>query len=456
MNNVAEMQKETINEYIKWKKDKNGNWIAEVKTYPLAQTIIDSVNIINDIHVQAYFNKIWQFDFKSFVKREIHIRLKEHSTAHYERETLNHIENMTYRQYNQTFKFDISHPHIVTFQNGTYNMKTNKIEKHDPQHYSTVLIPHDFTIKKYEAPEKTIDFLRQMLSCDDEIRFIFEWIGYCFYKRVDIHAFLLLVGKGKNGKSTLIRLITELLGEENVSTVPLRKIQENRFASAQLERKLLNAAADIQTGFFEDVDELKAITGGDTIFTEKKGQDGRMLNIFAKLMFSCNELPRFKEQTDAIQERSIILTMSKNPSWDIGIHDILSDKNEMQRIILHSLRVFHRKLETQDIAKRCMFFTHSSNMIEDKKKWLMDGNNIVEFVEECCNLQSNMKTNGTIKVISKNLYDAYKQYCFEYGYRAKNKKNFDKEIETLYKLEKKKSSSEGGKACMFGIKLKEN
>ena len=64
--------------------------------------------------------------------------------------------------------------------------------------------------------------------------FPFELIASAMRGDVSDQKAVLLVGAGENGKSTLLDAIISFLGGENVSGVPLQRLETDKFAAARL------------------------------------------------------------------------------------------------------------------------------------------------------------------------------------------------------------------------------
>ncbi len=61
----------------------------------------------------------------------------------------------------------------------------------------------------------------------------------------------------------------------------------------------------------QDTGFLKAIIGGDRMTVERKHQDPFSFTPFARLVFSCNEIPRSYDRTYAFYRRWIIIPFNK-------------------------------------------------------------------------------------------------------------------------------------------------
>ncbi|MEM3382301.1 MAG: hypothetical protein QXQ11_09125 [Candidatus Bathyarchaeia archaeon] len=78
----------------------------------------------------------------------------------------------------------------------------------------------------------------------EDLKLIQEMVGYCFYTAYPEAVFFILVGSGSNGKTLFTTLLSKLLGENNVTSVTLSHLVNNRFKMAELFCKLANISDD--------------------------------------------------------------------------------------------------------------------------------------------------------------------------------------------------------------------
>ncbi|MGQ0517616.1 DUF5906 domain-containing protein, partial [Bacillus sp. D-CC] len=84
------------------------------------------------------------------------------------------------------------------------------------------------------------------------IRFILEEIlGYILFRRNEFAATFILTGNGSNGKSSYLKIIRQLVGEENASSLDLNELDQ-RFKTAELFGKLANIGDDIGKGYIKE------------------------------------------------------------------------------------------------------------------------------------------------------------------------------------------------------------
>jgi P4 family phage/plasmid primase-like protien len=97
-----------------------------------------------------------------------------------------------------------------------------------------------------------------------------------------------------------------MLGDDNVSAVPLEKFAE-RFATALTLGKLVNMVPEVGNMTKTAEGELKAFVSGDPMFFERKNRDPFTAMPTARLIISTNNVPRFSDKTEGIWRRLIIL-----------------------------------------------------------------------------------------------------------------------------------------------------
>ncbi len=157
---------------------------------------------------------------------------------------------------------------LLPLLNGVLDLSTRKLIPHSPQHRLTWCLPYSYTILATCDPIQ--EWLKQMCGGDEQlVQLMRAYLLGVVTSRVDWQKYLELIGPGGTGKSTFIKLAIALVGQENVHTTTLKKLEKSRFETACLEGKRLLVITDSER-FMGDVSTLKAITGCDTVPYEKK------------------------------------------------------------------------------------------------------------------------------------------------------------------------------------------
>ncbi len=152
-------------------------------------------------------------------------------------------------------------------------------------------------------------FLGDVLPDEPTVQLVLEIIGYALLADLSLHTAVLLLGPGRNGKLVLLSIIRALLGAANVASVPLQLFSESRFAAAALYGKLANVCGDLDARAIERTDVFKMMTGGDAIYAERKYGQPFSFTSFALPIFSANEAPYSRDQSEASFERWIVVPM---------------------------------------------------------------------------------------------------------------------------------------------------
>ena len=168
------------------------------------------------------------------------------------------------------------------------------------------------------APEPTawLEFLGQLWPNDPEaISTLQQWAGYLLTPDTRQQKILLLVGPKRSGKGTIARVLTRMLGKQNVASPTLGSLAKN-FGLAPLLDKLLATVSDARLSGRTDqaavVERLLAISGEDHLTVDRKHVKAITVRLPARFMLLTNELPRFTDTSGALASRFIILQLTES------------------------------------------------------------------------------------------------------------------------------------------------
>lgn len=192
--------------------------------------------------------------------------------------------------------------HYLPMADGVLNLKTNAFEPVGGRLFNWRL-PHKYT-DKTGCPVIT-GWLEQVTQGNqDLINLLRAWMYAVLTGRADLQKYIEIIGHGGTGKSTFIRLCTQLVGDDNSVTTDLKSLEKSRFESAALYGKRLALISDSST-YGGDVDILKAITGQDTIRRERKNKDPSGFVYGGMVMIAANEPIQSKDYTSGLSRRRI-------------------------------------------------------------------------------------------------------------------------------------------------------
>ena len=90
-----------------------------------------------------------------------------------------------------------------------------------------------------------LDFLKVSIGDWKQTIQIIESMASCLLRTSAFEKAFMHIGSGSNGKSTFLSLLEKMLGRQNVAHMSPHQLERERFATAELEGKMLNVYADI-------------------------------------------------------------------------------------------------------------------------------------------------------------------------------------------------------------------
>lgn len=213
-------------------------------------------------------------------------------------------------------------PDRINFLNGMLDWRTGELGDHDPSYGSTVQMQTDW------APDSlcpTFDAFLAEVMHEDYVALAWEMIGYLMLSGNPHQVAFMLYGVGGNGKGTLLRVIQDLLGHENVANESLDQLNTSTFSSVNLYGKIANIAGDIDSTYQESTAMFKKLVGEDMIGAERKFGNRFQFENWAVPVFSANKFPGSSDVTEGYLRRWIVLHFHKKIKNKIpGLSDVLT------------------------------------------------------------------------------------------------------------------------------------
>ncbi|RDY27756.1 DNA primase [Romboutsia weinsteinii] len=339
-----------------------------------------------------------------------------------EKVMLKYIKNSTKTPRGEVLKYlelicedkDLSDTKYIVLKNGVFDLESKELLEYSPKYIIKNKIMHDYNPSAYhELLDKTID----KICCNDkDLRLVVEeMIGYTLLRRNEIGKSFILTGNGSNGKSTLLHLINELLGEENISAVSLKELSD-RFKTFQLDGRLANIGDDISSEYIQDDSTFKKLVTGDKVNVEKKGMDPYDFKNYSKLIFSANELPRINDLSAGLKRRLVFVPFNavfskRDDDYEPFIKDKLTSKDAMEYLLKISIDGLYRILTNKSI-------TNCKACNEIWCEYEEINNPVTLFTKD-------------VKIENESVNDIYRRYqlwCVESGLKPLSKIIFGKEV----------------------------
>ena len=207
---------------------------------------------------------------------------------------------------------------VINVKNGLLDLETLKLQPHTPDYLSTAQI--DVTYNPAAKAPTISKFIRDVAQSED-VDLIEEIIGWLLWPDYHVHKAIMLVGPGRNGKGTLLRLIAAFLGRKSISNVTLQDLVSDTFAKSDLYGKLANIGGDLPARDLSDTAAFRNLTGGDDNRAQEKYRPAFNFRNKAKMLFSANVLPRSSDDTYAFYARWILIEFLNRFTLDDGTAD---------------------------------------------------------------------------------------------------------------------------------------
>ena len=194
---------------------------------------------------------------------------------------------------------------IVNTQTGLLNVHTRVITPHSPEFLSPIQLPIQYDPS---ARCPNIEQLcAEILPSDTQDYILYQLAAWLMIPYTDIQKAILFFGGGSNGKSVLINVLADFIGENNCCASTLHKLESGRFATPVLVGKLANICADLPERSLSGTSVLKAITGGDYLDGERKFGNSFKFKPYSRLIFSANKYPRSDDDSHGMFRRWLIV-----------------------------------------------------------------------------------------------------------------------------------------------------
>ena len=248
-----------------------------------------------------------------------------------------------------------------------------------------------------------------------------ELAGYLMQSRRDYPMIPILLGSGSNGKTLLTRVLTALLGQNQVLTRDVESLADSRFALGDLLGKLLFIDDDVKAGARLPDGVLKMISEEKPVTGEPKYGKPFSFVVRAVPMLLCNNVPTLADLSYGMLRRLVVIPFDRRFEGKDRDPQLLTKitGREMSGILNRSLRGYARLVKRKG-------FKQPKPIRKATAKWLNQANPIPAFIEEMCIKDTNKY------VWMKDLYETYKEWAEKAGYTMKqNQQSFRRSVEHL-------------------------
>ena len=319
--------------------------------------------------------------------------------------------------------YETKRQNLINLKNGTFNLDTLKLQPFNPDDY--LFYQLDFNFEPNAVNNTFMKYLETTIPDKDTRQTLQEALGGIFIKNntIKLEYSLFFNGSGSNGKSTLLDIIEVLLGDENISRVPLSRLKEEYYIM-RLQHKLVNISPENNMTNF-DKDIFKMTSSQEPLLGRDPREKPQEINDYGRFIYAVNELKLSDyENTYGFWRRFIIIP------FEVEFDEHTKDPEMFNKILNDGLSgVFNWILEG---AKRILSRDKKNIFISEKcnlevKKLQRDTDPVIQFIYD----EGYKKSKTTLIKVS-DLYNEFRNYCVSVGIHTKiTRKDFSKRLISL-------------------------
>ena len=245
---------------------------------------------------------------ESEIKQRILENIEEYVTSGLSKKVTNILETIKLLAFSDPFPIEQDCIHL---QNGVYHLPDGTFQEIRLFCQNRLPVRYD---PKAASPDRWLTFLHELLD-DADIPTLQEYLGYCLIPSTKGQKMMLIVGKGGEGKSRIGLVLKRLMGDA-ASNGSVQKVENNRFARADLERRLLMIDDDMDMNALPKTNYIKTIVTAEAkLDLERKGVQSYQRDIYARfLCFGNGALTSLYDHSDGFFRRQLILTTKDKPA----------------------------------------------------------------------------------------------------------------------------------------------
>lgn len=324
-------------------------------------------------------------------------------------------------------------PWLLNCQNGTINLKTGKLQEHNPKNFITRICsaPYD--------PACPIPLWTQLLEKvsggnDGVKQYMQKAFGYALSGDISEQVMFLLYGTGSNGKSTMLNIFSALLDgyaqSTSSDTFMQKKNESVNNDIARLKGARFVSAIEMEEGKRMAESLIKSMTGGDRLVTRfLYGEFFEYVPQF-KVFLAVNHKPDIRDTTKSIWRRIKVMEFTNT------FTEQERDKNYPAKIMASEMPGILAWAVQGCLLWQREGITDPDKIREATQAYREEMDSFSQFFNECCIVRDGAR------VTNKMLRSKYDEWCQENGEWCLKQRPFSQKL-LERKFEKRHSAANG-------------
>lgn len=326
---------------------------------------------------------------------------------------------------------------LLPFLNGVLNLDTKEMLPHSPDYGFTSIIDreHDLETKDWSAISDWMDFIfynnasqKHLFCC---------WYAALLRGLWELHRFALIVGEGGTGKTTAMKLGSDLVGKRSSHSLTLEALNTNSFQTGNIYNKRLVCVNDADR-YHGSLGIFKNITGGDEINVEWKFEKA-FNDVFKGLVMVSSNNPVFTSNDSGVDRRVVLFRLDRKVT---EIDPLFDEKLSAQ---ISGFTNYLLTIPVNEIIHTLLYKVDESGVREQNElEALLQTNAVADWLNAKYKYDPDSQLPiGADRDQLDQLYGDYCDYCRKSGSSPRSSKEFSPEVIRLGRglLTKKKTMS---------------
>ncbi len=338
-------------------------------------------------------------------------------------------------------KFD-QNPFTLNCLNGTLDLLTGEFHQHNPDDLLSKLANVNYVPGKIcERWEKHMD---EVTEGDTGLKkFIQKSFGYALTGDTKYECLFILYGNTtRNGKSTTVELILNMLGDYGKTGDPASLAQKLNPNSSGPSEDIAKLAGRRMVNFAEPDKQLvlssslvKALTGNDTVTARFLHENSFEYKPAFKIFINTNHLPKVTDLTLFRSNRVKVIPFNHRfvgNNQDPNLKEKLKQPENISGILNWCMEGL-KLLQSEG-------FTEPDSVKEAVAEYTKDSDKVGRFIEEC------LEENPCEEILSDEAYSVFQNWCRAGGQYAESQTSFKASLEShgiMFKKKRPKDKNKG-------------
>ncbi len=314
--------------------------------------------------------------------------------------------------------------YLFNAHNGTIDLRTMEFKPHDPSDYLTKMTEVDYDPDA--VCPRWISFMDEVFEGDKErIRYLQKAIGYAMSGDTRLECMFILYGPtSRNGKGTTMETVLRILGEYGRTAKP-EMLSKKGFADssgpsedvARLNGARMVNVSEPEKSMVVDASLTKQMTGNNTLTARYLRENSFEFKPQFKMFIDTNHLPQISDMTLFESDRIRIIPFNRHftaEERDIDLKSFFAEEHNLSGILNWCLEGF--RLYQEEGLKM------PKSVSEATADYRAQSDRITMFTNQCIQRKAGQELRSSA------IYNRYKDWCAENGFKYENAANFKKKM----------------------------